>query len=79
MTRILKIYRYRYNESMDLAKQIQFIFNNEGKKTFVVLPINTFEELFEGYIDSKAIEERKNETTISLEELEQELKKDGKL
>ena len=64
---------------MDLAKQIQFIFNNEGKKTFVVLPINTFEELFEDYIDSKAIEERKNESTISLEDLEQELKKDGKL
>ncbi|OGI07395.1 MAG: hypothetical protein A3F80_08760, partial [Candidatus Melainabacteria bacterium RIFCSPLOWO2_12_FULL_35_11] len=61
------------------AKQVQFIFNNEGKKTFVVLPINTFEELFEDYIDSKAIEERKNESTISLEELEQELKKDGKL
>lgn len=64
---------------MDLAKQIQFIFNNEGKKTFVVLPINTFEELFEDYIDSKAIEERKNENTISLEEFEEELKKDGKL
>lgn len=64
---------------MDLAKKIQYIFNNEGKKTFVVLPITIFEELFEDYVDSKDIEERKNEGTISLDALEQELKKDGKL
>lgn len=64
---------------MELAKQIQFIFNAEGKKSFAVLPFNIFEEVFEDYLDSKAIEERKKEPTISLEHLKQELIKDGKL
>jgi len=59
--------------------QIQFIQNEDGEKIFVVLPVDIFEEIAEDYIDIKAIEERKNEPCISLEELKEELKKDGKL
>ena len=64
---------------MEPSKQVQFILNEEGKKSFAILPFNLFEEIFEDYLDSKIIEERKNESTVSLEQLEQELKTDGKL
>lgn len=64
---------------MDLADQIQFMFNKKGEKTFALLPFDLFQEIFEDYMDSKAIEERRREPTISLEQLKQELKTDGKL
>ncbi len=64
---------------MKLSEQIQFILNEEGKRSFAILPFNVFEEVFEDYLDSKIIEERKDEPSISLEQLEEELKTDGKL
>lgn len=62
----------------DLTDQIQFI-NVEGKKAFAVLPLEIFEEIFEDFVDLKAIEERKNEPTVTLDDLKEELKSDGKL
>jgi hypothetical protein len=35
----------------DLNQNIQFMFNNEGKKTYAVLPIDLFEDMFEDYQD----------------------------
>ncbi len=55
----------------------QYITNEQGDKTAVILPIDTFEELLEDIDDLAAIAERKDEPTISHEELIAELKQDG--
>ncbi|MBI3309411.1 MAG: hypothetical protein HYZ79_08595 [Candidatus Melainabacteria bacterium] len=64
---------------MDIKDQIQFILSDDGVKKYVVLPIDLFEEMSEDYFDLKAIEERKNEPCVGLNELKAELKRDGKL
>ena len=63
---------------MDL-KQLnhQYITNEGGKKIAVILPINTFEELLEDMVDLAVIAERRDEPTISHEQLIEELKQDG--
>ena len=63
---------------MDL-KQLnpQYITNERGEKTAVILPINTFEELLEDMVDLAVIAERRDEPTISHEQLIEELKQDG--
>jgi hypothetical protein len=63
----------------NLNQNIQFMFNNEGKKTFAVLPIDLFEEMFDDYQDWLSIQERKDEPRVSLEEVKANLRKDGKL
>ena len=55
----------------------QYVTNNAGEKTAVILKINKFEELLEDIEDLAAIAERREEATISHEALIQELKKDG--
>lgn len=57
----------------------QYIVDEYGKKTFVVLPIEEYERLLEDVKDLAAIAERRNEPRISLEELERGLKADGLL
>ena len=51
----------------------------DGSKTDVVLPIEEYEALMEDLQDLAVIAERKDEPTISLEELKKKLKKDGLL
>lgn len=65
---------------MDL-KQLhpQYITNEQGDKTAVILPLQTFEELLEDLTDLAAIAERRDEPTISHEELITSLKRDGLL
>ncbi|MCK5094167.1 MAG: hypothetical protein KAR18_05540, partial [Spirochaetes bacterium] len=55
----------------------QFIVDNSGKKIAVVLPLENYEELLEDLHDLAIIAERKDETTISFDELKKGLKKDG--
>ncbi len=62
-----------------LEQNIQFILNNKGKKTYAVVPIELFEEMFEDYKDWLSIEKRKNEPRVSLADFKKQLKKDGKL
>ena len=57
----------------------QYVTDDTGKKTAVVLPIEQYEKLLEDLEDLAAIAERRNEPTISHEELIQELKRDGLL
>jgi hypothetical protein len=57
----------------------QYVTDGTGKKTAVVLPIEQYEKLLEDLEDLAAIAERRNEPTISHEELIQELKRDGLL
>jgi hypothetical protein len=57
----------------------QYVTDNTGRRTAVVLPIDQYEKLLEDLGDLAAIAERRNEPTISHEEFIQELKHDGLL
>ena len=55
----------------------EYITDDKGKKLSVIIPISDFNELIEDIEDLAAIAERRNESTISHEDLVEELKKDG--
>jgi PHD/YefM family antitoxin component YafN of YafNO toxin-antitoxin module len=55
----------------------QYITNEAGEKTAVILPISEFQELVEDIEDLAVVAERRDEPTISHEELVAELKRDG--
>ena len=59
--------------------KVQYLVNEKGKKTAVVLPIKEYEALQEDLHDLAIIAERKDEPTISFDELKQRLQKDGTL
>ena len=54
----------------------QFIVNAKGQKTAVVIPVNEYEELLEDLHDLEIIAERRDEPTISFEDLKKRLKED---
>ena len=56
---------------------LQYITNEAGEKTAVILPIADFEELLEDLQDLAIVGERRDEPTISHQELITELEKDG--
>lgn len=56
---------------------LQYVTNQAGEKTAVILPINEFEELLEDLHDLASVAERRSEPTISHEELLAGLKRDG--
>ncbi|MEK6645976.1 MAG: hypothetical protein AABY84_04815 [Candidatus Firestonebacteria bacterium] len=55
----------------------QFIVDKLGKKTAVVLPLGDYEGILEDIHDLAIIAERKDEPTISFDELKKKLKTDG--
>jgi len=55
----------------------QFIVDESGKKIAVVLPLENYEELLEDIHDLAVIAERKDEQTVSFDELKKRLKIDG--
>lgn len=57
--------------------EFQFVTNQAGEKTAVILPIGEFEELLEDLHDLAIVAERRDETTVSHSELLTELKQDG--
>jgi len=57
----------------------QYVTDDTGRKTAVLLPIEQYEKLMEDLQDLAAIAERRNEPTISHQELIEELKRDGLL
>ncbi len=57
----------------------QYIVNEKGEKIAVVLPIEEYEKIIEDLHDLAVIAERKDEPTISFEDLKEHLKKDGLL
>jgi len=57
--------------------KIQFVTDKTGEKTAVILPIEEFQELIEDIEDLAAVAERREEPTISHDELLAELKRDG--
>ncbi len=56
---------------------LQYVTNQTGEKTAVIMPINEFEELLEDLQDLAVVAERRDEPSISHEELLAELKRDG--
>ena len=59
--------------------QAQYITDENGKKTAVILPIEEFEELLEDLHDLAVLAERRDEPTISHEEVLAKLKRDAYL
>ena len=55
----------------------QFIIDESGAKKAIILPIEDYEELLEDIHDLTVMAERKDEPSISLEELKNKLKADG--
>jgi len=65
---------------LDVSKlEITYVTNDAGDKTAVILPIDDFNELMEDIEDLAAVAERRDESSISHEELLAELKRDGLL
>lgn len=61
------------------ALKVQYVVNEAGEKTAVILPVEQFEELLEDLEDLAAVAERRDEPTISHEQLRAELERDGLL
>ena len=57
----------------------QYIVDNLGHKTAVVLPVEDYQQLLEDLQDLAVIARRKDEPTISFDELKKKLKEDGLL
>jgi len=55
----------------------RFIVDRDGKKTSVVLPIEDYERLLEDLHDLSVVAERRDEATISFNELKHRLRADG--
>ena len=57
--------------------EVQYVTDQTGEKTGVIVPIAEFEGLMEDIEDLAALAERREEPTISHEDLLVELKRDG--
>lgn len=55
----------------------QFVVDESGRKTAVILPVEEYDELMEDIHDLAVIAERKDEPTINFDELKKRLKADG--
>ena len=64
---------------MNHKDQPQYLINEEGKKTAVVIPLQEYEEMLEDLHDLAVIAERKDEPTVSMKDLRERLKADGLL
>jgi PHD/YefM family antitoxin component YafN of YafNO toxin-antitoxin module len=62
-----------------MATREQYVVDAKGRKTAVLLSLEQYERLMEDLHDLAVVAERRDETTISLEELKRRLKKDGLL
>ncbi len=61
------------------AMNAQFVTDDKGKRTAVLLPIKEYERLMEDLQDLAAMAERREEPTVPHEEILRELKQDGLL
>jgi len=64
---------------MQIVKEInpQYVTNQSGEKTAVLLPIAEFEQLLEDLYDLAKVAERRDEETVSHDNLIAELRTDG--
>jgi hypothetical protein len=64
---------------MKKAAAVQYVTDDKGRKTSVILPVDTYEEMLEDIQDLVAVAERRNDKKFSLVEMKKRLKKDGLL
>lgn len=57
-------------------KGVQFVTDDRGKKTAVLIDLKEWGEIWEDFYDILVSESRKNESTISWEDLKGEIKKE---
>jgi hypothetical protein len=57
----------------------QYVVDGEGKKVGVILPFEEYQRMKEDLHDLAVVAERRQEGSISLEEMKRRLKKDGLL
>lgn len=58
---------------MEKKFQEQYIVDEKGQKTAVILPVEEYDELLEDIHDLAVIAERRNEPTVSFEEVKARL------
>ncbi len=59
------------------TRQEQFVVDEKGRKTGVIVPVKEYQKLIEDLHDLAVVAERREEETISLDELKSRLSKDG--
>ncbi len=62
-----------------MLRHEQFIVDETGKKTAVILPLEDYKELLEDIHDLAVIAERRDEAAISTNELMKRLKESGRV
>lgn len=62
-----------------MSPNAQFLTDETGKRTAVLLPISDYENLLEDLEDLAAIAERRKEPTVPHDQFLEELKRDGLL
>ena len=61
------------------AKPEQFVFDERGRKTGVILPIRRYRRLIKDLHDLAVVAERRDEEPISADEMRERLRADGLL
>ena len=62
-----------------MSQTLQYLTNEHGERTAVVLPITDYEKLLEDLDDLATVAERRDEPVIAHEQFLSELKRDGVL
>jgi len=62
-----------------ISTDVQYIVDEKGDRTAVIMPIEEYEELMEDIHDLAVIAERREEPNVSFEELKKKLRDDGLL
>ncbi len=60
---------------MSLQKKLKYIYNESGKKTDVIIPIERYERLIEDLADLEYVEAGRKEKRIPLSEIKKRKKK----
>jgi hypothetical protein len=69
----------RWSHAIESPMSAQYVSDEAGRRTAVLLPIEDYERLLEDLQDLAAIAERRDEPTVSHDDLVAELKRDGLL
>jgi hypothetical protein len=59
--------------------RVQFVVDDQGKRTAVIVPANQYQKLMEDLHDLAVVAERREEKPINLEAMKRRLHKDGLL
>lgn len=60
-------------------RNVQYVLDESGAKTAVVLPIKEYERLMEDLFDRRLIDEARSEPAVDIDKVEARLRKDGLL